>query len=174
MQDGDVVRIGGRDWRCISGYGHAPEHIALYCEDLKVLISGDMVLPRISTNVSVYEIEPEANRCAVPGVDRQVPAPAGRHAGAALARQAVPRPAPAHPPAARPPPRPARRSAGGLRAKPVVGGRRCCRCCSSASWTCTRPPSPWASRWRTCMRCGMQGKLRRERGCGRRVALRAA
>ena len=25
-------RIGGRDWRCISGYGHAPEHIALYCD----------------------------------------------------------------------------------------------------------------------------------------------
>ncbi len=28
---------------------------------LNVLISGDMVLPRISTNVSVYDIEPEAN-----------------------------------------------------------------------------------------------------------------
>ena len=55
------LRIGGRDWRCISGYGHAPEHIALYCEALGVLISGDMVLPRISTNVSVYDIEPEAN-----------------------------------------------------------------------------------------------------------------
>ncbi len=32
MMDGDVIRIGGRDWRCISGYGHAPEHIALYCD----------------------------------------------------------------------------------------------------------------------------------------------
>jgi glyoxylase-like metal-dependent hydrolase (beta-lactamase superfamily II) len=27
LQDGDRLRIGGRDWRCISGYGHAPEHI---------------------------------------------------------------------------------------------------------------------------------------------------
>jgi glyoxylase-like metal-dependent hydrolase (beta-lactamase superfamily II) len=61
MQDGDVIAIGGRSWRCISGYGHAPEHIALYCEDLKVLISGDMMLPRISTNVSVYDIEPESD-----------------------------------------------------------------------------------------------------------------
>ncbi|HSH89443.1 MAG TPA: MBL fold metallo-hydrolase [Ramlibacter sp.] len=61
MQDGDTFAIGGRDWRCISGFGHAPEHIALYCADLKVLISGDMMLPRISTNVSVYDVEPESN-----------------------------------------------------------------------------------------------------------------
>ena len=61
MQDGDVIRIGGRGWRCISGYGHAPEHIALYCDELRVLVGGDMMLPRISTNVSVYDMEPEAN-----------------------------------------------------------------------------------------------------------------
>ena len=61
MQDGDRLRIGGRDWRCISGFGHAPEHIALYCDALEVLISGDMMLPRISTNVSVYDVEPESN-----------------------------------------------------------------------------------------------------------------
>jgi glyoxylase-like metal-dependent hydrolase (beta-lactamase superfamily II) len=61
MMDGDRIAIGGRSWRCIGGYGHAPEHIALYCDELKVLISGDMMLPRISTNVSVYDIEPEAD-----------------------------------------------------------------------------------------------------------------
>lgn len=61
MQDGDAISIGGRDWQCISGYGHAPEHIALYCDELKALISGDMMLPRISTNVSVYDVEPESN-----------------------------------------------------------------------------------------------------------------
>jgi glyoxylase-like metal-dependent hydrolase (beta-lactamase superfamily II) len=59
--DGQTVRIGGEDWRCIAGYGHAPEHIALACESRGVLISGDMVLPRISTNVSVYDLEPEAD-----------------------------------------------------------------------------------------------------------------
>ncbi len=61
LQDGKSVRIGKREWRCISGYGHAPEHMALYCDSLKVLISGDMLLPRISTNVSVHDIEPESN-----------------------------------------------------------------------------------------------------------------
>jgi glyoxylase-like metal-dependent hydrolase (beta-lactamase superfamily II) len=35
--------------------------MSLHCEALGVLISGDMVLPRISTNVSVIDIEPEAN-----------------------------------------------------------------------------------------------------------------
>ena len=65
MMDGDIIRIGSknnsREWRCISGYGHAPEHIALYCEACKILIGGDMMLPRISTNVSVYNTEPESN-----------------------------------------------------------------------------------------------------------------
>jgi glyoxylase-like metal-dependent hydrolase (beta-lactamase superfamily II) len=61
LMDGMSVRIGGKDWRCIAGYGHAPEHIALHCSELGVLISGDMVLPRISTNVSVYDLEPESN-----------------------------------------------------------------------------------------------------------------
>jgi glyoxylase-like metal-dependent hydrolase (beta-lactamase superfamily II) len=61
LQDGDTLTIGGRAWQCISGYGHAPEHISLYCAELKLLIGGDMMLPRISTNVSVYDQEPESN-----------------------------------------------------------------------------------------------------------------
>jgi glyoxylase-like metal-dependent hydrolase (beta-lactamase superfamily II) len=61
MLDGDTVTIGGHAWRCIVGYGHAPEHIALYCADLGLLLGGDMMLPRISTNVSVHAGEPEAN-----------------------------------------------------------------------------------------------------------------
>jgi glyoxylase-like metal-dependent hydrolase (beta-lactamase superfamily II) len=65
MLDGQLIRIGGRDWTCISGYGHAPEHIALSCPEAKLLISGDMVLPRISTNISVYDVEPESNPLAL-------------------------------------------------------------------------------------------------------------
>ena len=61
LMDGDRVRIGGHTWVCHAGYGHAPEHMSLHCEALSTLISGDMVLPRISTNVSVHEIEPESN-----------------------------------------------------------------------------------------------------------------
>ena len=61
LQEGDTVAVGGRGWRCISGYGHAPEHISLYCDELGLLVSGDMMLPRISTNVSVHDMEPEAD-----------------------------------------------------------------------------------------------------------------
>jgi len=81
LMDGKVLRIGAngerRDWRCISGYGHAPEHIALYCDELKLLISGDMVLPRISTNVSVYDTEPEANALTLflESIDKFAPLP---------------------------------------------------------------------------------------------------
>ena len=61
IMHGDAIQIGGRAWQIIVGYGHAPEHASLYCDALHVLISGDMVLPRISTNISVFDYEPESN-----------------------------------------------------------------------------------------------------------------
>ena len=61
MQDGQQVVIGEHSWEVIAGYGHSPEHASLYCAALNVLISGDMVLPRISTNVSVFAVEPEGD-----------------------------------------------------------------------------------------------------------------
>jgi glyoxylase-like metal-dependent hydrolase (beta-lactamase superfamily II) len=90
LMDGMTLDIGGRAWRCMAGYGHAPEHISLHCAEIDwapktpaasaprggapelgaarrsgLLISGDMVLPRISTNVSVYDVEPESNPLAL-------------------------------------------------------------------------------------------------------------
>ncbi|CAG4887910.1 MBL fold metallo-hydrolase [Paraburkholderia gardini] len=65
MREGDGLAIGGRTWRVVTGFGHSPEHCALHCEETAVLISGDMVLPRISTNVSVFDIEPESNPLAL-------------------------------------------------------------------------------------------------------------
>lgn len=61
LQDGDELRIGANVWRVVTGAGHSPEHACLYCPALKLLISGDQVLPKISSNVSVHAIEPEAN-----------------------------------------------------------------------------------------------------------------
>jgi glyoxylase-like metal-dependent hydrolase (beta-lactamase superfamily II) len=59
--DGETLRIGANDWRVLVGNGHSPEHACLYCPSLKLLISGDQVLPRISSNVSVYPTEPDAD-----------------------------------------------------------------------------------------------------------------
>jgi glyoxylase-like metal-dependent hydrolase (beta-lactamase superfamily II) len=59
--EGDSVRIGGHAWKAIIGHGHAPEHLSLYCEALNVVIAGDMLLSTISTNVSVWSIDPEGD-----------------------------------------------------------------------------------------------------------------
>jgi glyoxylase-like metal-dependent hydrolase (beta-lactamase superfamily II) len=64
LEDGMPVRIGAHDWEVVTGNGHSPEHACLYSRDLKILISGDQVLPRISSNVSVQPMEPEANPMA--------------------------------------------------------------------------------------------------------------
>jgi glyoxylase-like metal-dependent hydrolase (beta-lactamase superfamily II) len=61
IKHGDRIAVDGRSWRVIVGYGHAPEHAALHDEQSGVLISGDMLLPRISTNVSVWPVEPDGD-----------------------------------------------------------------------------------------------------------------
>lgn len=58
MVDRETITIGEHYWQVIVGRGHSPEHAALYCPGLKLLISGDQVLPRISPNVSVFPTEP--------------------------------------------------------------------------------------------------------------------
>ena len=55
------IIVDRTSWRIIMGYGHAPEHATLYCKDKKILIAGDMILPRISTNISVLANDPEGN-----------------------------------------------------------------------------------------------------------------
>jgi glyoxylase-like metal-dependent hydrolase (beta-lactamase superfamily II) len=55
------LHIGGRVWRAVIGRGHSPEHLCLHCPELRILISGDQVLPKISSNVSVFPTEPEAD-----------------------------------------------------------------------------------------------------------------
>lgn len=64
IADGERIRVGAHDWRVLVGTGHSPEHASLVCEALNIAISGDMLLPKISTNVSVWAIEPEANPLA--------------------------------------------------------------------------------------------------------------
>jgi glyoxylase-like metal-dependent hydrolase (beta-lactamase superfamily II) len=61
LKEGDELTMGGRKWRVIVGSGHAPEHVCLFCEELNVLISGDQVLPRISSNVSLHPTEAHAD-----------------------------------------------------------------------------------------------------------------
>jgi glyoxylase-like metal-dependent hydrolase (beta-lactamase superfamily II) len=55
------ITLGGHRWDVIVGRGHAPEHASLWCPELNVLIAGDQVLPKISTNVGVWPNEPQAD-----------------------------------------------------------------------------------------------------------------
>lgn len=59
--DNQLLKVGAHEWRTIVGHGHAPEHMSLYCAELGVLISGDMLLPRISTNISVMASNPHGD-----------------------------------------------------------------------------------------------------------------
>ena len=64
IADGERLRIGAHDWQVVVGRGHSPEHACLHGPALGLLISGDQVLPRISSNVSVHPTEPDANPLA--------------------------------------------------------------------------------------------------------------
>ena len=61
MREGDTLTIGGRSWLVYCGFGHSSEHASLFCPALGMVIAGDMLLPRISTNVGVWPNEPQAN-----------------------------------------------------------------------------------------------------------------
>jgi len=64
LHDGEELQIGRHTWRVVVGTGHSPEHACLYCPALEVLISGDQVLPKISSNVSVHPLDPDADPMA--------------------------------------------------------------------------------------------------------------
>ncbi len=61
LMAGDSIRIGTRDWKLKTAFGHAPEHAVLFSAPENILISGDQVLPRITTNVGVWGNQPEAD-----------------------------------------------------------------------------------------------------------------
>lgn len=64
LKNADRISIGGDDWQVITGGGHSPEHAALYCAQRMLLISGDQLLPRISSNISVFPDTPDADPLA--------------------------------------------------------------------------------------------------------------
>jgi glyoxylase-like metal-dependent hydrolase (beta-lactamase superfamily II) len=61
LHDNQLLKIGARTWRVVIGAGHSPEHACLYCDDEHILISGDQLLPGISSNVQVTSNEPEGD-----------------------------------------------------------------------------------------------------------------
>lgn len=58
---GDVIEIGERQFRILTGDGHVPEQIMLYCSEDKLFFAADQVIEKISPNVSVWSSEPEGD-----------------------------------------------------------------------------------------------------------------
>ena len=58
IADGEEIEIGDGRWRVVVGSGHTPEHACLWNEAAGLLIAGDQVLPRITSNVSLTIHEP--------------------------------------------------------------------------------------------------------------------
>ncbi len=56
---GDALTINGQRWAVHVGCGHSPEHLCLYREEDHLLISGDQVLPTISSNLNVRASDPD-------------------------------------------------------------------------------------------------------------------
>ncbi|KJS14445.1 MAG: hypothetical protein VR78_04470 [Hoeflea sp. BRH_c9] len=62
--DGDIMTIGEREYAVITGGGHSPQLAMLYDKERGILICGDQVLSRISPNVGVLAMQPEADPLA--------------------------------------------------------------------------------------------------------------
>ncbi len=61
LVEGQVLALGARRWEVLIGTGHSPEHVCLWSPADGLLIAGDQILPRISSNVSVHPTEPLAD-----------------------------------------------------------------------------------------------------------------
>lgn len=61
IHTGDLVTIGDRDWLITTGQGHSPDLATFYNARDDILIAGDQILPKITTNISVWPWEPLAD-----------------------------------------------------------------------------------------------------------------
>jgi glyoxylase-like metal-dependent hydrolase (beta-lactamase superfamily II) len=65
LQHGDELRIGGRRFHVLTGGGHALEQAMLHCPEEGLFFAADQVIARISPNVSVYAMEPDADALGI-------------------------------------------------------------------------------------------------------------
>ena len=61
ISSGDELNIGGRHFAVLTGGGHAPEQVMLWCREEAIFLAADQVLAKISPNVSVWPQEPDSD-----------------------------------------------------------------------------------------------------------------
>lgn len=52
LRDGDLIQIGGFEFRAVWTPGHSPGHVCLYEPKKRILIAGDHILPKITPNIT--------------------------------------------------------------------------------------------------------------------------
>jgi len=65
IKHGDTLAVGGRDFRVLTGGGHALEQAMLYRPSEKLFFAADQVIARISPNVSVHPMEPDLDALGI-------------------------------------------------------------------------------------------------------------
>jgi glyoxylase-like metal-dependent hydrolase (beta-lactamase superfamily II) len=58
---GEKLRIGARSFEVVTGGGHAPEQVMLFCRAENLILCADQVLARISPNISVQAMDPQGD-----------------------------------------------------------------------------------------------------------------
>jgi glyoxylase-like metal-dependent hydrolase (beta-lactamase superfamily II) len=58
---GDTLKLGGRCFDVLSGDGHAPEQLMLFCASDNIFLAADQVLAKITPNVSVWAVDPHGD-----------------------------------------------------------------------------------------------------------------
>jgi len=65
VQHGDTLRIGAREFRVLTGGGHALEQAMLLPSTEPLFFAADQVIARISPNVSVHPMEPDLDALGI-------------------------------------------------------------------------------------------------------------
>ncbi len=61
LHEGEHLSIGGQRWNVRMTSGHSPGHLCLFNPAAGLAITGDQLLPTITTNVSVFPRDPDEN-----------------------------------------------------------------------------------------------------------------
>ena len=122
---GDTLKIGGRSFDVLTGNGHAPEQVMLYCAADNIFLAADQVLAKITPNISVWAVDPEGDPLGLylRSLKELRAADPGGRAGAAGPPAAVLRPAHAQRRADRPPRGALRGDRRGLPRRAALGRR---------------------------------------------------
>jgi glyoxylase-like metal-dependent hydrolase (beta-lactamase superfamily II) len=76
---GEFLPIGSRSFEVLTGGGHAPEQVMLYCRAEQLLLCADQVLAKISPNISVQAMDPQGDPLGIylrslASLERDIPA----------------------------------------------------------------------------------------------------